>query len=119
MCVCVMWEGERVGVGKGAGKGLFGLLVLGRLFSVLVADYDPTLPMPVFFSCCFYVGLRESTENFESFTSEPSTLTLCSDAPIFVVIVYFTYFWDVFGKQEMKKQNEPKRPNLHLTTGCV
>ena len=39
---------------QSADKGVFGLLFGGRMFSVLVADYDKTLPEIVFF---FYLSL--------------------------------------------------------------
>ena len=44
----------------------------------------------------------------------PSFLTFRFDAPIYVVTVYFTYFWNFGQTGNQKTKNEPKRPNLHL-----
>ena len=42
-------------------KGLVGLFLSGQIFCVLVADYDHTVPLPVFFLLYgFYVGARRA-----------------------------------------------------------
>ena len=80
------------------------------MFSVLVADYDPTLPLPVSFTCRFYVGAqraqRHSRVNIRTirltcpvlFTTCSyiltflSTLALFTDAHI-CIYIYIIYIY--------------------------
>ena len=97
--------------GKVLERAVWPVFFLGNNFSVLVAGYVHTLPMPVFFTCRFYVGARraqkQSGVNFRIvrlacplplaptflLTNVPR-LTLLTDAPIIVVIENLTYFWN-------------------------
>ena len=51
---------------QGADKGVFGLLFGSRMFSVLVADYDKTLPERVFFEHVAFTKARCGHRQFES-----------------------------------------------------
>ena len=105
--------------------------LLGRHVSVLVVDYDQTPPLPVF-SLVAFTWARGGRRNNRELTSGPSdslahgfsllaptflhhvpTCTLFTDASIYVE--YTLRIVVVFGEQELKKKNEPARPNLHLT----
>ena len=98
---------------SGAGNGCLVCLCVDRCFSVLVADYDHTISLPVFFTCRIYVGARRA-QQMRELTSEPSDSPAhcSSQLPPTSYLTSYTYLIysasGFFGKQEIKQKKSHK-----------
>ena len=81
---------------SGAGKGCLACFFLCRNFSVLVADYDHALPLPVFFYFSLLRGRAEGAYKFESSLPNHPTylptalhyLLILSYLPAYTYLIY-------------------------------
>ena len=102
---------------QGADKGVFGLLLGGRMFSVLVADHDKTLP-EIFFYLSLLRRCAAGTDNSRvNFRNVRLLLTTRSYLPF--LCTFFIYTRSQIrnnGMLEIRSLIEQERPSLHQAT---
>ena len=102
---------------KGADKGVFGLLFGGRMFSVLVADYDKTLP-EFFFDLSLLQRHASGTDNSRVNFRNVRLSSLRAHTFLLIYLPHLHTFPDTqqWFSGHQKTLIEQERPSLHQAT---